>query len=510
MCPLWMAKTFIGVIYQSGMLQIKRDSAKMVSRRVLGMSDKIIGRRKESEDLLDLFHSERSEFVAVYGRRRVGKTFLVNNLFESEFAFKMTAVLDDDMQGQLKNFASALKEYGGPNVPDLMDWFTAFENLRTLIEKSKRKRKVVFIDEMPWLDTKGSRFIPALEHFWNGWASARDDIMLIVCGSAASWIAKKIFQNRGGLHNRVTKRILLRPFTLAECRRYAEQKKLPTDEVTLLETYMIFGGIPYYLSLLNKNYSLAQNVSRLFFSPGGELRDEYANLYASLFKNSARHRLVVEAMVKIKAGLSREDIVRATKLPDGGCLTVLLEELEMSGFIRKYTPFAKKKKGALYQLIDHFTLFHFNFIEGSPDSDPDYWMKKRETQAFRVWRGYAFEQVCFSHVEQIQKAIGVSGVITHVESWRSEKTEGGAQIDLLIDRADRVISLCEMKFSDSELIITQKQAQTIRNKRNVFLAETGTKKAVHIALVTPVGLRRNDYYDLAQSIVTVEDLVKDL
>jgi hypothetical protein len=367
---------------------------------------------------------------------------------------------------------------------------------------------VVFFDELPWLDTKGSRFVPALEHFWNGWAAARDDIMLIVCGSAASWIVKKLFRNRGGLHNRITRRILLQPFTLAECRMYAEQAGFPADEVSLLETYMTFGGIPYYLSLMNRNNSLAQNVSRLCFSPGGELREEYKNLYASLFRNASRHILVVEALGKMKIGLMREEIKKETKIPEGGSLTEVLEELELSGFIRKYSSFSRKKKGVMYQLVDHFTLFHLAFIKDSSDDDPDYWMKKRETQAFRTWRGYAFEQVCLSHVWQIQKAIGVAGVITHVESWRSEKTDPGAQIDLLINRNDNVISLCEMKFSDSEFALTKKQAQEIRRKRNVFIEETGSKKAVHIALITPIGVTRNAYYDVVQSIITTEDLLK--
>ena len=472
------------------------------------MANRLIGRKKESGELQDLFHSGRAEFVTVYGRRRIGKTYLVNALFEKDFAFKMTAILNDDTREQLRNFAAALAEYGREGEPVLDDWFAAFKQLRALLEKSNRRRKVVFIDEMPWLDTKGSRFIPALEHFWNGWASTKEDIMLIVCGSAASWIVKKLFRSRGGLHNRITRRILLQPFTLAECRQYAEKEGLPTDEASLLEAYMTFGGVPYYLSLLNKNYSLAQNVSRLFFSTGGELRDEFNNLYASLFKNAARHLLVVEALGKKRIGLTREEIKQSSKLPEGGSLTEVLEELELSGFIRQYTPFARKKKGALYQLVDHFTLFHLAFVKSSPGDGLDYWMKIRETQAFRTWRGYAFEQVCLSHVEQIQKAIGVAGVITHVESWRSGLAKNGAQIDLLINRNDRVISLCEMKFSDSEFVLTKKLAQEIRNKKNVFIEETGTKKTVHIALITPFGLKRNDYFDLAQSVVTADDLLK--
>ena len=471
------------------------------------MADKLIGRSMEQEELLDLFHSGRPEFVAVFGRRRVGKTFLVNSLFKKEYAFKLTAVLDNNKSEQLRNFADALSEFGQKDVQIPTDWFSAFKQLRELLENSNRKRKVVFIDEMPWLDTKRSRFIPALEHFWNSWASTQDDIMLIICGSAASWIVKKIFRNRGGLYNRVTRRIFLQPFTLAECRNYAEQTGLPFDAMSLLESYMVFGGIPYYLSLLNRKWSFAQNVNNLCFVQNGQLRNEFESLFASLFRNAARHLLVVEALGKKKVGLTREEILKATKLADNGSLSETLEDLELCGFIRKYTPVARKQTGSLDQLLDHSTLFNYAFIKGSPDEDPDYWMKKRTTPAFNTWRGFAFEQVCLSHVRQIQKAIGLSGIITHVESWKSEQSDPGAQIDLLINRSDNVISLCEMRFSSIELTLTKKLALELTHRKNVFVEETMTKKGVHIALVTPIGLKRNEYYDLVQSVVTLDDLL---
>jgi hypothetical protein len=269
---------------------------------------------------------------------------------------------------------------------------------------------------------------------------------------------------------------------------------------------MFIGGVPYYVDLLSARKSLAQNINDLCFSRGGALREEFDNLYASLFREPRRHVLVVQALGKKNRGLTREEIKKATGLPEGGNLTNVLTELESSGFVRRYTPFGNKRKGALYQLADHYTLFYFAFVEGSEDSDGSYWLKMRETQKYRVWRGYAFEQVCLSHLEQIRRAIGVSGVITHAAAWRSEESDPGAQIDLLIDRNDGVITICEMKHSDSELAISKSMAATIRNKRNVFIDESGTRKAVHIALVTPIGLKRNRYYDVAQAVVTMRDL----
>ncbi|MDR2610164.1 MAG: ATP-binding protein [Clostridiales Family XIII bacterium] len=472
----------------------------------MSVSRKIVGRKREQEELFDAFRSNKSEFVAVYGRRRVGKTFLVRSLFEKEFAFHLTASHEADTGSHLSRFAESLVEYGDSDHSVPENWQDAFRRLRVLLDGANRKRKVVFIDEMPWLDTKKSGFVPALELFWNDWASARDDICLIVCGSSASWVIKKLFKSRGGLHNRVTRRILLEPFTLSECRQYYEQSGLPTDDMNMLEAYMFIGGIPYYMDLLNAKKSLAQNIGDLCFSRGGALRDEFDNLYASLFRAPHRHILVVEALGKKTRGLTREDIKNMTGLPEGGNLTDVLTELEWSGFIRTYTPFEKKRKGTLYQLIDHYTLFYLAFIKGSEDNDKNYWLKMRETPVYRSWRGYAFEQVCLSHLEQIRRAIGISGIITRAASWRSEESDPGAQIDLLIDRNDGVVSLCEMKYSDSEIALTKSMAANIRGKRNTFIAESGTKKAVHIALVTPIGLKRNTYYDVAQAVVTMGDL----
>lgn len=469
---------------------------------------KLVGRKREQKELLEAFHSGRPEFVALYGRRRVGKTFLIRSLFDAEFTFHLTAVLHESKQIQLENFAEAVKQYSRVETSAPCDWFEAFRQLRELLENANRIRKIVFIDELPWLDTRRSDFLPALESFWNGWASARSDIMLIVCGSAASWISKKLFKSRGGLHNRVTRRILLEPFTLKECREFSEIHNLQLDTLSLIDAYSCLGGIPYYFQLLNKNHSLTQNINRLCFTKSGALRYEFDNLYASLFRNPENHIRIIEALGKKKKGLSRSDLAALTGFPENGSLTDVLGELELSGFIRKYRPYGKKKKGSLYQLIDHFTLFYLSFIRDSPDDDEEFWMKAHETAAFRTWRGYAFEQVCLVHIKQIRQALGVSGVITSTSSWRSMTSDPGAQIDLVIDRNDNTVTLCEMKYSDSIMSIDKSLAANLRNKRNAFIAETSTKKAVQLALVTPVGLSRNQYYDVVQAVVTAKDLAE--
>ncbi|MDR1791815.1 MAG: DUF4143 domain-containing protein, partial [Propionibacteriaceae bacterium] len=309
-------------------------------------------------------------------------------------------------------------------------------------------------------------------------------------------------------HNRVTRRLLIQPFTLGEARELAAANGLPVDTASVVESYMILGGIPYYLSLLSPKLSLAQNIGRLCFEAGGVLRNEFENLYLSLFKGAERHLLVVRALGRRLAGLTREEIIQAAKLPQSGSLSSVLNELETSGFIRSYTPYGRKRKGTLYQLVDHFTLFHLAFIERSQTSDSSYWLKASQTQAYRTWRGYAFEQICLAHLDQIRQALGIQGVIADVSAWRSYEVDPGAQIDLVLDRADRVVSLCEMKYSESALTITKALSQSLRQKRDAFLEETGTRKGVQVVLITPEGVKRGSHDDAVSAVVTALDLMK--
>ncbi len=369
---------------------------------------------------------------------------------------------------------------------------------------------MIFLDELPWMDTPRSGFIAALEHFWNSWASARPDIMLIVCGSATSWMIDKLIKNRGGLHNRVTRRMYIEPFTLGECEAYYKANHIVMSRYQMLESYMILGGVPYYLSLMDKSMSLAQNIDALCFSPNGGLRDEFSSLYASLFRNAESHIKIVEALGRKTKGLTREEIIVATKLPPGGTFTKTLEELEQCGFIRSYNAFGKKNRDKLFQLVDFFTLFHLNFIRDNRYNDEHFWTNSIENARHRAWSGYAFEQVCLAHIRQIKERLGIAGVLTGVSSWRSQEagTGTGAQIDLLIDRNDNVINLCEMKYSIAEFVIDKKYDEVLRNKKAAFIRETKTRKAIHQTMVTTYGLKRNEYSGLVQSEVRMEDLFK--
>ena len=467
----------------------------------------IIGRVREQYLLNQIVESNKSEFVAIFGRRRVGKTFLVREYFKHRFAFYFSGVENIQKQQQLKNFNTALYKYGKQQYPHVNSWFDAFVQLTYMLEKlKKRGRKVVFIDELPWLDTPRSNFIKALEYFWNTWASANPDIMLIVCGSSTSWMINKLIKNRGGLHNRVTRQIPLDPFTLQECEEFLKLNKIVFNRYQIVECYMAMGGIPYYLEQLDKSLGLSQNIDNLFFNEVGVLRLEFTKLYSSLFKQPDRYMKIIEALGKKRKGLTRDEIIAASGFTDGGTLSKMLEELEQCSLIRTYNAYDKRTKDRLYQLIDFYSLFYLNFIKNARKSDEHFWTNLVNNPLRRAWSGYAFEQVCMQHAAQIRQKLGISGVVTYSAAWRSKNSDPAAQVDLLIDRNDGIINLCEIKYSENKFVIDKKQDENLRNKKSAFISETKTRKTVHVTMITTYGVKRNEYWGNIQSEVTMDDL----
>jgi uncharacterized protein len=450
----------------------------------------LIGRHYEINCLKEYTTSSSSEFIVVYGRRRVGKTFLIREIFQNNFHFYITGKLNATTELQLQNFASVFKKYSPKKKIDTpVNWHDAFQLLIEYLEKVKAKQKLVFIDELPWFDTHKSDFLSSFEHFWNHWASARKDIKLIVCGSAASWIINKLINDKGGLHNRVTQKIKLYPFTLQETELFLQTKKIYWNKYQIIDIYMAMGGIPFYLNGIKRGKSATQNIDDLFFKDGGLLKNEFGNLYASLFKFPENYIAVVKAISKKARGLTREEIVLSAKLSNGGTISNILTNLEECGFIRKYIPFDKMQRDAVYQLVDFYTLFYFNFIFNKDVSKDNYWAITSKTPQYRAWSGYAFEQVCTMHLPQIKKELGIAGIMSNAASWRNKD----AQIDLLIDRNDQVINICEMKFSINSFTIDKKYADNLRNKIGSFTTQTKTKKAVFLTLVTTYGLTNNPY-----------------
>lgn len=470
----------------------------------------LIGRKEEQRALLEAYNSDESEFVAVYGRRRVGKTFLVRETFGDKFSFYHSGLANSSMEEQLKGFWLSMKQYGYKGeVPS--SWLEAFYELGRLLARRKLRRKVIFIDELPWMDTPKSKFLPAFEHFWNGWASSRNDVLLIICGSATSWIVRKVFHNHGGLHNRVTYRIPLKPFSLYECELYAKRRMLGFDRSQIVEAYMALGGIPYYWKALSKGLSVVQNFDNLFFAEDAIMKNEFHELYASLFKNEEHYVKIVQALGTRRTGMTRDEIIQSTGIEGSGAFSRYLSDLEQSGFIRKYNALGKKTKGALWQLVDNYSLFYFSFIANRTGNDEHFWTRSINTLAYNVWCGLSFERVCLQHIPQIKSGLSIAGTISDVYAWRTTSADdhSGVQIDMVIDRNDKVINLCEMKYSECEYSLTAADIANLKNKKKVFVSETKTRKAVHLTLITSYGLVHNKYSNNIQSELTLDNLFND-
>ena len=448
----------------------------------------LIGRKSEITQLRRIKDSKESEFVMVYGRRRVGKTHLIREFFGNKFDFHITGIACGSYHEQLSNFRSvmySIDESIGEKVP--ANWWNAFEQLKMLLLKSRRTRKVIFLDEVPWIDTPRSEFVKALEHFWNSWASARKDIILVVCGSAASWMVKHIVRNRGGLHNRLTMKIKLSPFTLSETREYLRKRGIRWNERAVAECYMALGGIPYYLRLLDRTKSLAQNIDMLFFNQAALLGDEFNNLYASLFRNSEEHVRIVSILAQKRSGHTRKEIIEALGVTDGGSLTRRLDELEQCEFIRRYKALGNTRY--VYQLTDFYTLFYFNFIAKGPTLDENQWENMLNTSTYNTWCGLSFERLCFAHLPQIKKALGISGIATKTYSYRDTQV----QIDMVIERADKFVSMCEMKYTSKPYSISKAYAEQLDKKAEVLSDKIKNARVIQTILVTSSGLKNNDY-----------------
>lgn len=467
-----------------------------------------IGRENEIKKLRRAYEADESKFIAIYGRRRIGKTCLVREAFRDNFAFTYSGMPNVSTRIQLHSFYNALKSQGLGKSTVPQNWIDAFTLLSELIEKQPDGKKVIFLDELPWMDAPRSSFLPAFEQFWNGWASARKDILLVICGSATSWMVNKVFKNRGGLHNRLSDRICLQPFTLNECEQYSTERKLGYTREMIMETYMVLGGIPYYWSLLETGIGMAQNIDNLFFKNGAVLGGEFDELYRSLFKNPAPYIEIITALGKKKAGMTREEIIKAAKLKDNGKIGDCLEELDACGFIRRYNSYGAKKKNAVYQLIDNYTLFYFRFIESKNNIDEAFWSKSLRTSAYHNWCGLAFERVCLLHIRQIKKALGIGGVISNEYSWRTPPYADlpGVEIDLLIDRADKVFNLCEMKYTESKFTIDKKYSGAIKNKVQRLYDVTKTRNAVFVTLISANGVTANAYANEIPCVLTSDDL----
>lgn len=466
----------------------------------------IIGRKHEQDILAKCMDSEKAEFVAVYGRRRIGKTYLVKQFFSETFDFYATGVYKISRSEQLKLWQEQLKNFSGEKRNKPKDWFEAFGQLREYLESLAEKDKVViFIDELPWFDTPKSGFIRALELFWNGWAAERKGLKLVVCGSATTWMTNKLLGDKGGLHNRVTRPIRLAPFTLKETEEYLHCNHIDWERKDVLDTYMILGGTPYYLSLLRPELSLWQNIDELFYSQDAVLNTEYGFLFNSLFNEAAMYRRVVETLATKLKGMTRSELVEQLRVTDNGKFTEVLDNLVKCDFLRRYQAFGKRERDMLYQLSDMYTLFYLRFVKNYHGMNEHAWSNMEEGKR-NAWAGYAFEQVCILHINQIRQALGISGITSDVCSWSYRNKEQSAQIDLVIDRGDKAIDLCEIKYSDHQYELKKDYVEWLRERRDLFREVTGTNKTLRLTMIASSGIKQNMYSSSVQTRLSADDM----
>lgn len=473
-------------------------------------SMKIIGRQKEIESLRRFVASEQSEFIAVYGRRRVGKTFLIRNLLGNMFAFAATGILEGEPSEQRKSFQASLQDYGCKDC-EFGDWLEAFGKLRALLEQKNRDEPlVVFIDELPCFDTQRSNFVHALGYFWNNWAAWQGNIKLIVCGSATSWMTRNLLNSKGGLHNRLTQTIWLRQFTLAETEAYLKNAGFLWARESVAQCYMIMGGIPYYLSMLDSHQSLSQNIDRLFFASDGKLKEEFYRLYGSLFKNPTIYLKVIDLLAAKKYGMTRKEL--AKEIDSGGKLTDVLSDLQQCGFIGRMGVRAQKggikSTNGIYHLTDFYTRFYYDFCRNKT-SDEHYWTHKLATPKMNTWWGLAYERLCMAHIPQIKQALGISAIYTEYYSWRSKLHQPAAQIDLLIERADNMINLCEIKYSQGQYAMDKTEYEKIQNRLAAFRDETNCRQGIFLTLITTKEPKQNECSSMMNGVVLLDDLFKE-
>ena len=474
----------------------------------------MIGREQEVDELRRLYERNRAELVAVYGRRRVGKTFLIDEVFSGKFTFRHAGLSPVDIEvngllrAQLDHFYNSLILFGMDECKKPDSWLDAF----LLLEKHLQKiddgtRQLVFLDELPWLDTARSGFITAFEGFWNNWGCHRKNLMVVVCGSANSWILDKLINNHGGLYNRVTYEIKLSPFTLKECEELYNNNGVKFSRYDIAQSYMIFGGIPYYMGYMDGRLSLAQNVDKLFFAKGSKLQNEYDRLFDSVFVNPEAVKSIVEFLATKNAGYTRKEIIEKQGASNGGRLSRNLNALIASDFVIKYVPFGLSKKEEHYKLIDPFCLFYLRFVKDWNQENDKYWQQNVVSQLVSIWREFAFENVCFNHIEQIKKALGITGVITSASAWSKRDNDNeGTQIDLLISRKDNVINMCEIKYYGGEFTVNKDYYRKLLRRQEMLMEEVSPKISIRSTLITTYGLEHNEYSGIFTNVVLLDDL----
>ena len=477
----------------------------------------MIGRKKETEELNRIYNSNHAQLVAVYGRRRIGKTYLVDEAFKGKITFRHAGLSPIEVEkgasisplkAQLKHFYNSLLLHGMKKEECPDNWLDAFLMLEMFLEnKNTSEKQIVFLDELPWMDTPRSGFIIAFEGFWNTWGCHRDNLIVIICGSATSWITDNLINNHGGLYNRLTFEMKLSPFTLGECEQYFSSEGIRLSRYDITQAYMITGGIPYYLSYFKKGKSLPQNIDELFFSRNAKLKNEFERLFFSIFNRPEMMISIIKFLSSRNSGYTRSDIAANIGCSSGGTFSQALNALIESDFIVKYVPFGYSKRMEHYKLVDPFCMFYIKFVENKSKLNETFWQHNHVAQSVISWRGFAFESVCFNHISQIKQALEIGGVNAAYSAWSKKEDDAeGIQIDLIIERKDNVVNMCEIKFYGNDFSVNKDYYKILLNRQELLSKELSPKVIIHNTLITTYGLKYNEYSSIFDSVITLDDL----
>ena len=477
----------------------------------------MVGRKREVEELNRIYNSNRAQLVAIYGRRRVGKTYLVDEAFKGMITFRHAGLSPVEVEKgastsplkvQLKHFYNSLLLQGmkKDECPD--NWLDAFLLLELFLEsKNASEKQIVFLDELPWMDTPKSGFITAFEGFWNTWGCHRENLVVIICGSATSWITDNLINNHGGLYNRLTYEMKLSPFTLRECEQYFTEEGIKLSRYDITQAYMVTGGIPYYLSYFKKGKSLSQNIDELFFSKNAKLNNEFDRLFFSIFNRPEMMISIIKFLSTRNAGYTRSEIAANIGCSLGGTFSQALKALIESDFIVKYVPFGYSKRMEHYKLVDPFCMFYLKFVENKNELNETFWQHNQAAQSVVSWRGFAFESVCFNHIDQIKHALGIGGVSATYSAWSKKEDDlEGTQVDLIIERKDNVVNMCEIKFYGNDFCVNKEYHKTLLNRQELLSKELSPKVIIHSTLITTYGLKYNEYSSDFDNVVILDDL----
>ncbi len=470
------------------------------------------GRAQQIAAMTDALQVQRSSFIALTGRRRVGKTYLIEQVYQNYFCLKVTGIQGAGTQEQINNFMQKLMEAAQLTlIGQPANWQQVFILLKAYLSKlPKRKKQVIFLDELPWMSTNKSGFLQMLAHLWNDYLSKEKHFILVVCGSATSWITQKIVNDKGGLHNRLTEIIQLQPFTLSETKAFLQTKKIHLTNPAIAELYMALGGIPYYLEKIRKGESVSAALERLCFSEAATFKNEYDNLYKALFDHPENHEAVVAALATVKNGLTREAIINKAKIAAGGPFTRTISDLIISGFVTEELPFGKVKRGSVYRLVDEFSIFYHRFMKNYKKTVKGYWQQQAGTQSYKIWTGYAFENICMKHTDAIKKALGIQNVFTTTASFQHKagNLAAGFQIDFIIDRNDQTINLCECKFYNAPFEIDKKYSAQLQLRKELFKTATGSRKTIFNTIITNQKMVQNMHsLDSIDNALTIDDFM---